>query len=125
MAAYEEAVRSVTLTAGGVLAQFVAVEIEAATGDAITCGADSPDVVGITQEDVADGSPVQVALPGCKTKWTAGAAIAAGARVTTDAAGKCVTAVATDSLWGYCLNAPGADGEIATVLFTGFQGAEA
>lgn len=123
--AYEESIRSISLTAGEALTQYVAVVTESGSGDALEAGAADADVVGITQEDASDGDTVQVALPGCVTKWVAGGDVTQGGPVTTDASGRCVDATSTDPIYGYCLNDPAAADEIASVLYTGHQGTEA
>jgi hypothetical protein len=53
------------------------------------------DVYGVVQDKPAVGRVTAVATAGV-TKWVAGAAVAAGALVMTDGAGKCITATSTN-----------------------------
>lgn len=103
------------------IARFVTL---ASTG--ISESADPTDeVVGVSMEAVAasnDGLAVPCARPnGCKVEITAGAAVSAGALVTSDATGRAVTATSTDKIHGQALTAAGAAGEVITILF--FKGA--
>lgn len=55
------------------------------------------------------------------TEWEAGAAIARGADVTVDASGRCVTAVATNRIWGSARQAAGASGNRIAVELAAVQ----
>lgn len=66
----------------------------------------------------AAGRSANVAVYGV-TKVVAGAAITKGANVMSDAAGKAITATATDYLRGIALEAAAADGDIISVLLLG------
>lgn len=83
----------ITLFAGADLSasQFLAVKLNS-SGQAVLAGA-GEDAVGVLQSKAVAGLPVTVRVAGI-TKFIAGAAIAAGARVASDADGKAKTAVA-------------------------------
>lgn len=72
-------------------------------------------VLGVIQDNPASGEAVNVAFSGV-TKVVAGAAVAAGARVMSSAAGKAVTATSTNNFRGVALEAATADGDIITML---------
>jgi hypothetical protein len=63
----------------------------------------------------ASGSPGSVVVAGI-TKVVAGAAVAIGDNVASDAAGKGVTAVATDAINGIALTAASAADELVTIV---------
>jgi hypothetical protein len=72
--------------------------------------------VGITQDNVPTGEAGGVRISGV-SKAVAGAAVAAGAKVTSDANGRIITATAsTDNCLGVALSAAAALGEIISVL---------
>jgi hypothetical protein len=73
--------------------------------------------VGISEEDQATvDKPVRVAhRPGELVRVEAGAAIAADVRITSDANGRAVTAVATNQIIGWSRNAALALGDLITV----------
>ncbi len=83
----------ITLVAGADLSasQFLAVKLNS-SGRAVLAGA-GEDAVGVLQSKAGAGLPVTVRVAGI-TKFIAGDAIAAGARVASDADGKAKTAVA-------------------------------
>jgi hypothetical protein len=103
------------------IARFVTL---AATGISES-GGGTDEVVGVSMEAVAagnDGLAVPCARPiGCKVEVTAGAAVAAGALVMSDATGRAITATATNKIHGQALTAAAAAGEVITILF--FKGA--
>ena len=70
---------------------------------------------GVIQGQPGAGDPVKLVYTGV-TKAHAGAAIAKGALVATDAAGKFVTAASTNNAVGRAIEAAGADGDIFTLL---------
>jgi hypothetical protein len=85
---------------------------------------DAADVVagdivdGIIGEGVAAGDVFPLIVPdGSIAMVEAGAAIAQGANVATNATGQAVTAVATDFIMGVALDAAGALGDIIRIQF--------
>lgn len=80
-------------------------------------------VMGVAQHDVsaehaADEAAVNVRVMGISTV-EAGAVVAAGADVMTDASGRAITAVATNRVVGVALDGAGAAGELITVVLAG------
>lgn len=119
-------VQSIDMTVGAAIAQYKFLEMGNA-GIVAASNAAGDDVVGISLEsrsaaDVTAGNTrIPVALPGCRCKVLAGAAIdisAAVVPVTSDASGRAVAvAAATDRVLGYALqSATAADQEIE-ILF--------
>ncbi len=103
--------------------QFKFVDIDA-SGEIAVAGA-GVDSVGVLQnKPSAQGRAATVWGPGSVCKVIAGAAVAAGARVTPDATGRAVTAVTGNRINGRALMAAGAAGEIISVFISG-QGAVA
>lgn len=83
-----------------------------------------PDVI-FTEGDVKIGAAVQGAIPnGGIIPVLAGAAVVAGADVTTDAAGKFITAVAGNAIVGRAVTAATAADEFVGIQFT-FKGEKA
>jgi hypothetical protein len=78
-----------------------------------TLAVDAP--AGVSQDDTATAADMPVELAGAPalTKITAGAALAAGAKVIPGTAGKAIAAgVAGTNAWGVLTEASGADGDI-------------
>lgn len=69
---------------------------------------------GVPTADLTRGKGASVRIEGI-TEWEAGAAIAREADVTVDASGRCVTAVATNRIWGKARQAAGASGNRISV----------
>ena len=85
------------------------------TGKAALAGAGDW-AIGILQNNPTSGEAATVRISG-KSKFSADAAVAAGAKVTPSADGQVVTAViATDNTLGVCLEATAAAGEIGSML---------
>ena len=94
--------------------QFYAVKVDN-TGKAALAGAGDW-AIGILQNNPTSGEAATVRISG-KSKFSADAAVAAGAKVTPSADGQVVTAViATDNTLGVCLEATAAAGEIGSML---------
>ena len=116
-----ESVRPVTLNSQPNVAitqrRFV---IYTSTGLALAGAA--AEAIGVAMESFAAGgtgitNPVPVALlDGAKIEVEASAAIAVGANVGVAANGKARTAVTSDPIMGIALSAPGADGQMMTIL---------
>lgn len=70
---------------------------------------------GVIQNKPAVGQAVSLAIPGDTSKVVAGAAVAAGANVSSDAAGKGVTSATTEYILGKCLTAVANANELMTV----------
>jgi hypothetical protein len=121
-----EQVTSLTLELSAACEQYRFVEM-ANAGKISRANAVSDDAVGITLEgrtaqDITDGkTAVPVAIPGCRCKITAGAAIdvsAAIVAITTDASGRAVAvAAATDVVYGYALQSASGAGVVIDMLF--------
>jgi hypothetical protein len=79
---------------------------------------DGEAVAGVLQNKPDTGQAATVWGPGAVTKVVAGAAIAAGANVSSDAAGKGKTSTSGDYIVGHAVDAVSADGEVVTVTLT-------
>lgn len=85
-------------------------------GRAALAGTQGVAIIGVLQDKPAAlGRAAEIMQNGI-TKWVAAAAIAAGATVTTNNAGKAITAVAGNIVAGIALEASGADGNVIAVL---------
>jgi hypothetical protein len=71
-------------------------------------------IYGVVQNDPLSGEAATIMTDGV-TKWEAGAAIAAGANVTTENDGRCITAVAGDVICGIAETPAGAAGVYISV----------
>lgn len=121
-----DSVRPITLELSAACEQYRFVEM-ANAGKIVRANAVGDDPVGITLEarstqDITDGKGfVPVAMPGCRCKITAGAAIdvsAAIVAITTDTTGRAIAvSAATDSVLGYALQSAGAANVIIDMLF--------
>lgn len=107
---------SFSLPAGADLTgkQFHAVVVNS-SGAAASAGANAL-VAGMLQNKPNTGQPATIAYDGV-SKAAIGATVAAGAKLTTDAAGKLVTATASQAVVGVAL-AGGATNDIIPVLLT-------
>jgi hypothetical protein len=78
------------------------------------------DAVGVSQEDSLAAASVAIPvmlLDGGKIEVEAGAAVTAGARIMSDATGRCIDATgATARVLGFALNATSAAGEVVTIV---------
>ena len=117
--AYEEALVGVNITAGADLsapAKLYTIGKLNASGGLISASVAGETVVGVLQGTGKVGDPIKVGVAGV-SKVKAGAAITAGARVSTDANGAAITAIATHKILGFAL-ATAAPGDIIPVLLT-------
>jgi len=116
-----QAVRSISLlpVAANVINANRFVNLVAGTGTVDESTA-AGDCVGVSLEAsaAASATAISVALPdGCVVEVEAGAAVAVGARLISDATGRAITATgATARVLGRTLTAAGAAGEIMNVL---------
>jgi hypothetical protein len=79
-------------------------------------------IAGVSQNKPITGQVVDLAVVGV-TKFVAGAAVARGALVMTDTAGRVITsATAGSTIIGWALEAAGAAGDIITVLLNPAMG---
>ena len=79
------------------------------------------DCVGVSLEGsaAAESAAIAVALPDCIVEVEAGAIVAVGARLISDATGRAITATgATARVLGRTLTAAGAAGEMMTVILS-------
>ena len=114
--AYEIPGFSFTLEASGDLSaeQFTAMVVDG-NGEAAQAGA-AVNIAGVLQNDpAAQGREAAIMANGI-TKGVAGAAVAAGAYLMTDANGEFITGIATNELVGVALEAAGGQGEIIPIL---------
>ena len=72
--------------------------------------------IGVLQDDPDAANRTGLVRVFGITKVVASAAITVGARVTTDASGKAITATPGDFVAGVCIIAAGADGDVCSVL---------
>lgn len=93
----------------------------------IAQSADGADAIGVSLEMYDDSEhtagnatrSIPVAVnQGMRIEVEAGAAIAIGADVSSDAAGKAITSATGDAILGKALSAASADGEVIEVLFS-------
>jgi hypothetical protein len=97
--------------------QFLAVVLNA-SGQAVLAGAGAR-VLGILQNKPdAAGKAATVSGPGATTKMVAGAAVALGADVTSNASGQAVTSASGNYIIGQCRTAAANSGELITVYVT-------
>jgi hypothetical protein len=109
---------SYTLEASGDLSaqQFRGVVVDS-NGQAAVAGA-AAEIAGVLQNDPsAIDRAAQIVQTGI-TKMVAGAAVATGANVTTDASGRAITAIVTNPIVGVALDAAANADEIISVLLT-------
>ena len=114
-----ENVRTITQKAGAAISKYRFVKSDGA-GGVIQSAAEGDQTVGIAL-DAASGAGVRIpiALPGCRVAIEAGAAIAAGASVETDAVGRAVTlGGATARGLGFVEEAAGGAGAIVTLVYS-------
>lgn len=98
-------------------AQFLFVTLES-DGEIDLADGAGEQCIGILENDPATGGEATVTVSGkCRVK--AGATVAAGAAVATDAAGKGVTAASTNIIMGYALEGGVANQVIAMELIQG------
>lgn len=111
-----ENVKTYTLLASGALAIYRFLSLS--SGKAALSGAGA-NMVGVSaQEALVADEPMAVAELSGVMKVEAGAVVAQDADVASDATGRAVTAVATDTVAGSALDAAGAAGEIIRVVLT-------
>lgn len=95
--------------------QYKLVELNS-SGQVSACNAAGELSIGVLQnKPSAAGQAAEVAIVGSVSKVVLGATVAAGAKVTTDASGRAVTAVSTNTVIGICLKG-GAVNEIGEIL---------
>ena len=90
--------------------------VKLASGIAL-CGAGEA-ALGVLQNDPVSGQAADVLVMGV-SRCIAGAAVTAGAKVMSDAAGKAITATSTNQACGVALTAAAADGDLISILVTG------
>lgn len=114
--AYDEKLRSISVEASGDLSasQFRFMVVDS-NGQLAAAGAGAA-TDGVLQDDPdAAGKAGELGVEGV-SKCEAGAAVAAGDLVASDASGKCVTASTGNVVAGRAMSAASADGEIISVL---------
>lgn len=88
------------------------------TNGQLAAPASGGSVVGVLQDKpVAQGQPGQICGPGSITKVVAGAAVAAGAFVSTDSNGKAVTSTTGAQMLGQALEAASNANDIFAIRF--------
>lgn len=93
--------------------QYLAVVVNSAGKIALAAGP-AVDILGILQNKPNTDQPAQVMVDGI-SKAKAGAAIAIGAKVTANASGLLITAVATNKAVGFAVTAAGAANDVFSV----------
>lgn len=103
-----------TYNAGGAITARRLVKFDVA-GDVVQASAAADLLIGVSDwsGDVVSGQRVDIHM-GEQPEVEAGAAIAAGARLTSDANGKAVTAAAGEQCVGFATEAAAADGDVIT-----------
>jgi hypothetical protein len=116
MSAYEN-MMCISVEAGSDLSssQFLLVAM-ASDGQVDACG-NGARALGVLQDDPAAAGRAGTVCIGGRTKVKAGAAVAVGALIGSDAAGKAVTAASGDVVLGVAMSAASADGEIISMVF--------
>ena len=122
-----ENVRPISLNAAATAIRIARFVVVGASGQAAEAAAATDEVDGVSLEAVAAGN-AGLAFPaaapdGAKVEVAAGAAVTAGALVTSDATGRAVTAATGNRVNGRALTAAGAADEVITILFR--KGADA
>ena len=107
--------RKYTFTAGAAIPAYAIVKFDG-NGNVVPCTADTDLMIGIADGigDVASGDRVDVNMDG-QPEVIASAAIAAGASISSSAAGTAKTAEAGDVCIAYAVQAAAAAGDIITV----------
>jgi hypothetical protein len=91
------------------------------SGQAILATVQGEKVTGVLQDKPsAAGQAASVAKTGSVTKVVAGAAVAAGALVMTDASARAITATATNYAFGQALTASSGAGQLISVYLNPF-----
>ena len=115
--AYEEKVESVTLEAGSDLSagqfHFVLLASDGQVDLVASAGGDADGV--LYNDPAAAGRAATVAISGI-VKVVAGAAVAVGDKVQSDASGRAITAASGDHVLGKAVSAAGAAGDVISVL---------
>lgn len=117
----ENQLRIPGLVAGGDLssAQYKAVKMASTVGAVIVAALAADQVVGILQNDPAEGEPAIVCAAGV-SKAVRGTTLAAGAHVASDTTGRLqTTSSANDTVVGMCIIAGSSAGDLVTVLVGG------
>jgi hypothetical protein len=116
--AYEENLEAISRPAGADLDaagnQYKVVKLNA-SGAVINFAADTDIPVGVLQNAPKSGDPARIAYSGV-SKVRVGAAVAAGAQLTTNGSGQAITAVSTKYIIGSALTAGAAAGSVISAL---------
>lgn len=107
--------------AGGAISKFRAVEL--GTGEVVTqANAGTDAIIGICQEEITAGDATSGRIAAVQmtgiSRCIAGAAVAIGATVMTDATGRVITATATNRQIGIAQQAAAAAGDHVDVFLT-------
>lgn len=106
-----------TLIAGAAITGNRFVKLDTTAGQCVPSAAGTDVTIGVALVGKAVGESVEIQSFG-KAKVTAGAAIALGAQVTSDASARAVTVATGNVSLGVALQAAGAAGDIIEVLLT-------
>lgn len=112
-----QSVNSITQVAGAAVAAKRFVKKDG-SGDAIQAAAATDEVIGVSlAAAAAAGDAFEVAkMDGCRVEVEAGAAVTAGADVTSDTVGRAVAAGTDNAVAGFAETAADAAGEIITIV---------
>lgn len=110
-----------TYTAGAAIITNVFVKLDS-NGDIVTCGA-GEQAIGVSMEAIASGKGGAIALlnAGNSVQVASGAAVTAGAKVASDAAGKAVDTTTADIELGQAAEGSAALNEFAIIALIGGQ----
>jgi hypothetical protein len=112
-----QSIQTMTLIAGAAVARNRFVKLNA-SAQAILMAAATDDVAGVSLAAAAAAAdPLEVAKPDCIVQVEAGAAVALGAALMSDATGRAITFVATNKRLGVAMQAAAGAGEYIEVLF--------
>lgn len=115
MATYNKKLTIGSLVAGSDLSAKTHYLVKVSAAGTVDLAGAGELAVGVVGNSPVSGEAVELHT-GLMVPVVAGAAVAAGAEVASDANGKGVTAVATDRVFGIAVDAAGADGEEFRVL---------
>jgi hypothetical protein len=113
--AFEQALQSISCIVNADMTSKQYYIVKGSTTSVALCTAGVQPLGVLQDTPAASGRPGKVGISGV-SKVVAGAAITAGAYVSSDSSGKAVTAASADFALGIARTAAGADGDVISVL---------